>query len=780
MRRRFLNNIKSISGDNHSEYFAIEALEDGLTAKLSINACEYRIDNGSWNNLSANSNTPSINKGQTLSFKGNLTPNSSNGIGTFTISKKCNLKGNIMSLLYGDDFIDKNDLTGKTYAFYKLFYYCTIVNASELILPATTLAGYCYENMFCGCTSLTEVPALPATTLADHCYSNMFQFCVSLTTAPALPATTLAYYCYFHMFNGCNNLTSAPALPSTTLAEGCYRSMFEGCKGLTTAPELPATTLASDCYYYMFYGCTSLTIAPALPATTLAEGCYYGMFSRCTSLTTAPALPSTTLTSFCYADMFSGCTSLTIAPELPATTLVSHCYQYMFRGCTGLTSAPELPATTLANYCYQYMFNGCSKLNYIKMLATGISATNCLNSWVDGVASSGTFVKHPDMTSLPSGTSGIPEGWNVEDYVVDYTSSYFAIEALEDGLTVQLSENTSEYRIDNGEWITLSADINTPSINKGQTLSFRGNLTPTEQCGIGAFTISKKCNLKGNIMSLLYGDDFIDKNDLTGKDFAFFELFYNCTTLKNAENLILPATELANYCYNGMFSRCTSLTTAPALPSTTLAKDCYSHMFSSCISLTTAPALPSTTLVEGCYYGMFYGCISLTTAPGLISTTLADNCYSYMFEDCHNLNYIKMLATDISADYCLDDWVSGVASSGTVVKHPDMTSLSSGRSGIPDGWVVEDYVETNLIIFRVIDKDYQAEEGMTWNQWLFSEYNTINAYESDHTGYIEANTFIGSGVDSMLIISYQDGSPVLLDDIIINNYDYTHMSYTDI
>lgn len=25
----------------------------------------------------------------------------------------------------------------------------------------------------------------------------------------------------------------------------------------------------------------------------------------------------------------------------------------------------------------------------------------------------GTFVKHPDMTSLPSGASGIPEGWNV-------------------------------------------------------------------------------------------------------------------------------------------------------------------------------------------------------------------------------------------------------------------------------------------------------------------------------------------------------------------------------
>ena len=47
------------------------------------------------------------------------------------------------------------------------------------------------------------------------------------------------------------------------------------------------------------------------------------------------------------------------------------------------------------------------------MLATNISASNCLSNWVNNVASTGTFVKHPDMTTLPTGTSGIPEGWTV-------------------------------------------------------------------------------------------------------------------------------------------------------------------------------------------------------------------------------------------------------------------------------------------------------------------------------------------------------------------------------
>ena len=87
----------------------------------------------------------------------------------------------------------------------------------------------------------------------------------------------------------------------------------------------------------------------------------------------------------------------------------------MFYGCSNLTTAPELPATTLAQGCYGEMFGGCSKLNYIICLATDISATNCTINWVSGVASTGTFVKNPHMNDWPTGTSGIPTGWTVEN-----------------------------------------------------------------------------------------------------------------------------------------------------------------------------------------------------------------------------------------------------------------------------------------------------------------------------------------------------------------------------
>ena len=44
------------------------------------------------------------------------------------------------------------------------------------------------------------------------------------------------------------------------------------------------------------------------------------------------------------------------------------------------------------------------------MLATNISATNCLKNWVSWVASTGTFVKNAKATWNVVGTSGVPTG----------------------------------------------------------------------------------------------------------------------------------------------------------------------------------------------------------------------------------------------------------------------------------------------------------------------------------------------------------------------------------
>lgn len=85
----------------------------------------------------------------------------------------------------------------------------------------------------------------------------------------------------------------------------------------------------------------------------------------------------------------------------------------MFWGCTGLTVAPVLPATTLVDKCYNGMFNGCSNLNYVKCLATDISADACLTDWLNAVSSTGTFVKAAGMDAWPRSENGIPQGWGV-------------------------------------------------------------------------------------------------------------------------------------------------------------------------------------------------------------------------------------------------------------------------------------------------------------------------------------------------------------------------------
>lgn len=170
-------------------------------------------------------------------------------------------------------------------------------------------------------------------------------------------------------------------------------------------------------FHGLFTGNTHLFDASnlILPTNTLAQGCYANMFIGCTSLITAPKiLPATTLTDNCYQQMFQNCTSLKTAPKLPATTLASQCYEAMFSYCSSLTTATVLPAMTLSDYCYFEMFQDCTSLNYIKCLATDISAYYCTDFWVSNVAASGTFVKATNADwSTKTGIDGIPSGWTI-------------------------------------------------------------------------------------------------------------------------------------------------------------------------------------------------------------------------------------------------------------------------------------------------------------------------------------------------------------------------------
>ena len=288
-----------------------------------------------------------------------------------------------------------------------------------------------------------------------------------------------------------------------------------------------------------------------------------------------------------------------------------------------------------------------------------------------------------------------PSGWKYE---------YFTTVARENGtisFNIWKSMGTEyvtsiSYSTDNGEtWTTTNNTDNKEenlvinvNVEEGDKIIWKGD---ARQLGyedevygdiVGSF-FSSTCEFdaQGNVMSLLYGDNFNSERTIEN-NYAFCSLFYdydgeNACEMVNAKNLSLPATTLANGCYQYMFYGCTSLTIAPELPATTLANYCYASMFQGCTSLTTAPQLPAETLAGWCYLSMFNGCTNLTTTPELPATTLADYCYTYMFSGCTSLTEAPELPATTLMQSCYDNMFRGCTSLTTAPELPATTLTQS-------------------------------------------------------------------------------------------------------
>ena len=251
-----------IPHDYSKDYLTFVALENNtsfrFTDRLPDYQLSYSLNNGSTWTVLEGDNIVTIDTGEKILWKGEPIPTrvaadpsnigvlratiDPSNIGVFASSKHFNAMGNIMSLAYSDDFVGNNTLPENTDFFKKLFMESYVVDAGNLVLPATVLTNGCYGAMFADCTSLETAPSiLPATTLA-------------LATAPVLPATTLANECYSNMFSGCTSLTTAPELPAATLASNCYKYTFRDCTSLNSITCLATDKSATNCTYYWLYG----------------------------------------------------------------------------------------------------------------------------------------------------------------------------------------------------------------------------------------------------------------------------------------------------------------------------------------------------------------------------------------------------------------------------------------------------------------------------------------------------------------------------------------------
>lgn len=141
-----------------------------------------------------------------------------------------NIGGNAMSLIYGDNFENQTAFpAGSESNFCGLFRSdTTLLNAENLVLPATTITPLCYEYMFNSCISLLTSPTMSVTTLSHQCCWGMFESCTNLTTAPVLLPTTLEVTCYTFMFSGCNNLSSITTYAQNISADSCLVGWLGG------------------------------------------------------------------------------------------------------------------------------------------------------------------------------------------------------------------------------------------------------------------------------------------------------------------------------------------------------------------------------------------------------------------------------------------------------------------------------------------------------------------------------------------------------------------------
>lgn len=268
-----------------------EYLEDGDIAFLTDDKFMYQLNGGEWVTVSHDPESEdgtsliiSVSSGDTLAL---ITKLENEGTVQFSGDPRFNAYGNIMSLVAadGDDFRELLDLNDVNFfnahnAFHDEgleIFAKPVVNAENVVFPATALTDGCYEYMFADCKELVLPPkSFP---LAD--LSNIGDY------DDAGP--------YILMFLGCTKLERIPQLPAYTSAcTGMYKGMFawyddgEGVLPVLSgvpADCLPATTLAPNCYRAMFAGRGNLVTTPVLPAATLVDGCYSGMFEGCAKIT---------------------------------------------------------------------------------------------------------------------------------------------------------------------------------------------------------------------------------------------------------------------------------------------------------------------------------------------------------------------------------------------------------------------------------------------------------------------------------------------------------------
>lgn len=274
------------------------------------------------------------------------------------------------------------------------------------------------------------------------------------------------------------------------------------------------------------------------------------------------------------------------------------------------------------------------------------------------------------------------------------------------------NSNVLSYSLNGGTWTQLPQGSSI-SVSSGDTVMWKGNLVPLFDHGdyaggSGTFYSTTNYKVSGNILSLSWEDAFEGKTTFSSSNAKdiFSYLFADSTTLVSAEDMVLPAMNLTEECYESMFVNCTNMVKGPKeLPAVTITGDtAYYGMFSGCTSLTEAPYIAATQFSYECCMYMFDSCTSLVKAPDILAKDVANAGFYHMFYGCSSLNeirsYLRVWPEWEEGYEPTENWLYGVSSSGTFYlpqgtriwddpRTPGVYAFSP--SSIPVGWTVVEF-----------------------------------------------------------------------------------------
>lgn len=336
------------------------------------------------------------------------------------------------------------------------------------------------------------------------------------------------------------------------------------------------------------------------------------------------------------------------------------------------------------------------------------------NSW-DKIKALNTYQYVKITSEAP--TPPTPPAENYLTFTAQVANSTISLKwKSADQNSVYISKN------DGTTWDSYTAGETITLMNVGDKVSFKGKNVKTDTNN--HFTMTGKIAASGSVTSLTDGKG--NDPNVPSEDLYYFGMFKGCDSLTTAPEL--PATSLAESCYEEMFNACKSLTTAPKLPAREAKKSCYRKMFYDCTSLITAPDLPATELANDCYYLMFYNCKQLTKAPELLAKTLANYCYMNMFTGCTKLiTPPPTLPAESLKHWCYKAMFSGCTSLKTV---PTISATSLAEECFGEMFSGC----TNLSISNKQDTQHtekweinaaEPTDGSSWGNCMFDDLSTL-------------------------------------------------------